>query len=44
MTYASEVFRRIETIPGLVATELAREGYPKIPLSQLTGQCCFANS
>jgi hypothetical protein len=37
----AEVFRRIEKIPGLVATELAREGYPKIPLSQLTDKAAW---
>ncbi len=37
----AELFRRIEKIPGLVATELAREGYPKISLSQLTDNAAW---
>lgn len=32
----AELFCQIENLPGLVVTELARDGFPKISLSRLT--------
>ena len=37
----TELFRRIENLPGLVATELARDGFPKISLSSLTDKSAW---